>query len=278
MLGAIAGDVIGSVYERRPVKTKDFPLFPAGSRFTDDSVLTVAVARAILTDGDYRRALWRTGRDYPDAGYGGTFIRWLASPDPQPYGSWGNGAAMRVSPVGFAFDTVAEVLEQAERSAAVSHDHSEGIKGAQATALAVFRHALEGALMRLALAVFRARTGAGRDAIRDEVEGRFGYDLERRLDEIRPGYDFDVSCQGSVPEALIAFLESDGYEDAVRNAVSLGGDADTLGAIVGGVAEAFYGGVPEGILAEVRDRLTPDLWSTCEAFRRRYPLRRPVAQ
>ena len=255
MLGAIAGDIIGSVYEHQPLKSKDFALFGPESRFTDDSVLTVAVARAILGDGDYRTALWRTGRDYPGAGYGGTFIRWLSSTDPRPYGSWGNGAAMRVSPVGFAFEDPGQVLDQARRSAEVSHNHAEGIKGAQATALAVFM----------------ARTGHARVAIRDEIAERFGYDLDRRLDAIRPGYDFDVSCQGSVPEALIAFLESDGYEDAVRNAVSLGGDADTLACIAGGVAEAFYGGVPEAIRAEVRSRLTPDLWATCEAFGQRYP-------
>ena len=232
MLGAIAGDVIGSVYEGRPIKTVDFPLFQDRSVFTDDTVLTVAIAEAILERGDYATALKLWGRKYPRAGYGGTFYRWMVSDSFEPYNSWGNGSAMRVSPVGFAFASVEEVLAEAERTAAVTHDHPEGIKGAQATALAIFL----------------ARSGESKAAIRGEIAGRFAYDLDRTLDEIRPGYRFDVSCQGSVPESILAFLESESFEDAVRKAISLGGDSDTMAAIAGGIAEAFYGGVPDGIV------------------------------
>lgn len=254
MMGAIAGDIIGSVYEHHPIKTTDFPLFQPRSRFTDDSVLTVAVADAILNGQPYRDAVLAWGRRYPNAGYGSTFIRWLQTDDPVPYHSWGNGSAMRVGPVGWAFDTEDEVLQQAKRSAEITHNHPEGIKGAQATALAVYL----------------ARTGAAKATIRERIQSQFGYDLVRTIKSIRPAYRFDVSCQGTVPEALIAFLDTESYEDAVRAAVSLGGDADTLACIAGAVAEAFYGGVPEPIRAAVRARLTPELWAVVEAFERRY--------
>jgi len=258
MIGAIAGDIIGSIYEQRPIKTKDFELFDPRCRFTDDTVLTVAVAHAILTGQSYGQALLEIGRRYPHAGYGGSFIRWLGSDDPQPYGSWGNGAAMRVSPVGFAFAAEEEVMEEARKSAQVSHNHPEGIKGAQATALAVFW----------------VRTGRGREEIRSLISGRFGYDLDRTTDDIRAVYSFDISCQGTVPEAIIAFLDSDSYEDAVRNAVSLGGDSDTLACITGGIAEAFYKGVPRFIEAQVRDLLTPDLAQIMDEFRGKFNLAR----
>lgn len=250
MLGAIAGDVIGSPYEGRPIKTTDFPLFSPRSRFTDDTVLTVAVAHAILHDEGYGEALKAFGRRYPRAGYGGNFFNWIFEEEVAPYNSWGNGSAMRVSPVGWAFDEVQRVLEEAERTAAVSHNHPEGIKGAQATALAVFR----------------ARTGAGKEEIRAEIGERFGYDVERTVDEIRPGYTFDVSCQGSVPEALVAFFDSDDYETAVRLAVSLGGDSDTLACIAGAVAEAFYGRVPEAIAANARRRLPQEFRDVLDEF------------
>ena len=256
MIGAIAGDIIGSVYERTPIKTKDFPLFESGCRFTDDTVLTLAVAEAILTGRPYLESIRKMGRRYPNAGYGGTFIHWLYSDDPKPYNSWGNGAAMRVSPVGFAFSTVEKVLGEAARTAEISHNHPEGVKGAQATALAVFL----------------ARTGARKRSIRSKIKRRFGYDLSRTVDSIRPDYAFDISCQGSVPEAIIAFLDSDSYEDAVRNAVSLGGDSDTLACITGGIAEAFYGPVPDPIRSRVEQCLTPDLLEIAEAFCRKYPL------
>lgn len=254
MLGAVAGDIIGSIYESRPIKTKDFPLFHPRCRYTDDSVLTVAVAEAILQGVSYREALLEMGRRYPRAGFGGSFFQWLCSEDPQPYNSWGNGSAMRVSPVGFAFGDEASVLGEAERSAEVTHNHPEGIKGAQATALAVFL----------------ARTGASKEAIRQRIEQSFGYDLSRSVDEIRPGYSFDVSCQGTVPQAIVAFLDSSCFEDAIRNAISLGGDSDTLACISGGIAEAFYQDIPLGILYEVHRRLTPHLWECSCRFYRRY--------
>jgi ADP-ribosylglycohydrolase len=254
MLGAIAGDIIGSVYEWRPLKMTDFPLFQAGSRFTDDSVLTVAVAEAILTGEDYASALRDVGRRYPHAGYGGTFIQWLHDEQMGPYNSWGNGSAMRVSPVGWAYDDVEQLLAAAEASAAVSHNHPEGIKGAQA----------------VTLAVYRARTGASKEAIREETAVRFHYDLSRTLNDIRPGYSFDVSCQGSVPEAILAFLESDDYETAVRLAISLGGDSDTMACIAGAIAEAYYGGVPPTIAHETRQRLPADLLTIVDQFYERF--------
>ena len=254
MIGAIAGDIIGSAYEHNPIKTKDFFLFHPGCRFTDDTVLTVAVAHAILGDGDYRKSMWEIGIKYPRAGYGQSFMRWLHSWEPAPYNSWGNGAAMRVSPVGFAFDTVDDVLQEAARTAVISHDHPEGVKGAQATALAVYL----------------ARTARDKTLLRQEVVDRFGYNLDRTVDEIRPSYSFDVSCQRTVPEAIIAFLDSDSYEDAIRNAISLGGDSDTLACITGGIAEAYYGPVDPCIRDRVQERLTTELWQITKQFCRRY--------
>ncbi len=254
MIGAIAGDIIGSVYEANPIKTKDFPLFHPRCRFTDDTVLTVAVAEVILNGRSYKQAVHEIGRRYPRAGYGGTFINWLYEDDPQPYNSWGNGSAMRVSPVGWAFATEYEVLSEARKSAEISHNHPEGIKGAQAAALAVFL----------------ARTGHAKEEIRKEISRRFGYNLQRTVDNIRPTYTFDVSCQGTVPESIIAFLDGTSYEDTIRNAVSLGGDSDTLACIAGGIAEAYYGDVPDGIRAKVRSLLPPDLLAITEAFRQKY--------
>ena len=254
MIGAIAGDIIGSVYEFTPIKTPDFPLFHPGGRFTDDSVLTIALAEAILSGRSYLETVREFGRRYPRAGYGGSFMGWLLADDLEPYHSWGNGSAMRVSPVGWAFASEEEVLRQARLSAEITHNHPEGVKGAQATALAIYL----------------ARTGAAKETIRARIQNQFDYDLTRTVDDIRPDYHFDVSCQGTVPEALVAFLDADSYEEAVRYAVSLGGDSDTLACITGGIAEAFYGGVPEAIRAEVQARLTPDLWQVTEAFCRKY--------
>lgn len=256
MLGAIAGDVIGSVYEAHPIKTTDFPLFDRRATFTDDTVLTVAVAYGILHGVDYATALRRFGRRYPHAGYGGNFYHWLISDDMGPYNSWGNGAAMRVSPVGFAFDDEAAVLAEAEATAAVTHNHPEGIKGAQATALAVFL----------------ARTASSKEKIRERIARIFDYDLERTADQIRPTYHFDVSCQGTVPEAIVAVLDSTDYEDAVRLAISLGGDSDTLACIAGGIAHAYYGQVPQAIVSNVRQRLPDTLLQVVDAFNARYGL------
>jgi ADP-ribosylglycohydrolase len=254
MIGAIAGDIIGSVYEFNPYKSKDFPLFQDSCQFTDDTVLTVAVAQAILTDGDYRARVLGFGRRYPNAGYGSGFNKWLHIQDPKPYYSFGNGSAMRVSPVGFAFGTADDVLREAARSAEFTHNHPEGIKGAQATALAIFL----------------ARTARDKDLIRKEITSRFEYDLGRTVDEIRPYYGFDETCQRTVPEAIISFLESDSCEDAIRNAVSLGGDADTLACIAGGIAEAFYGPVSPSVRQKVREILTPELWGITKAFCSKY--------
>lgn len=256
MLGAIIGDIIGSVYELHPIKTTDFPLFHQNSRFTDDSVLTIAVAEAILEQTGYAQTLKTYGRNYPDAGYGGAFYNWILDPKSAPYDSWGNGAAMRVSPVGFAFSSVDRVLQEAENTAAVSHNHPEGIKGAQA----------------VALAVFLARTGWDKDSIREEIMRRCGYHLDRTVDEIRPSYRFDVSCQGTVPEAIIAFLDSEDYEDAIRQAISLGGDSDTLACIAGGIAHAYYREIPIWIVREARSRLPEALLRTIDSFEARYPL------
>ncbi|NLH99249.1 MAG: ADP-ribosylglycohydrolase family protein [Chthonomonadales bacterium] len=253
MIGAIAGDIIGSIFEGSPIKTKDFPLFSARSSFTDDTVLTVAIADSILSGRTYLESVREYGRAYPDAGFSRTFLRWVLS-DAGPYNSYGNGSAMRVIPVGWAFDNEPEVMLQAEMTAAISHNHPEGIKGAQATALAVFM----------------ARTGADKETIRSRIESEFGYDLQRTVDAIRPSYRFDASCQGTVPEAIVAFLDSTGFEDAVRNAVSLGGDSDTLACITGAIAEAFYGQIADDIVSEVAGRLTPRLREVTEAFRARF--------
>lgn len=254
MIGALAGDIIGSIYEASPIKSKDFSLFGPGCRFTDDSVLTIAVARAILSGQSYAASVWKFGNDYPGAGYGGAFMRWLNSGDPKPYNSWGNGAAMRVSPVGFAFDSEEKVLSEAKRTAEISHNHEEGIKGAQATALAVFL----------------ARTWRDKERIRCRLADQFGYDLNRSVADIRPAYGFDISCQGTVPEAIIAFLDGDSYEDSIRNAISLGGDSDTLACITGGIAEAFYGPVAVQIRQQVQACLTKELWAITEDFCRKY--------
>jgi ADP-ribosylglycohydrolase len=254
MIGAIAGDIIGSRFEAHPVKHADFQFFHPHGRFTDDTVLTVAVGHAILYGQTYTDSLQMWARRYPHAGYGGTFYRWIWQEDPQPYGSWGNGSAMRISAVGFAFDSIPAVLAEAERCAAVSHNHPEGIKGAQA----------------VALAVFLARTGVSKPQIRATLQERFGYDLGRSLDQIRPDYRFDVSCQGSVPEAVVAFLESGTFREAIGNAVSLGGDSDTQACIAGAIAEAFYGSVPESFIAFVRSKLPDDLWQVVIDFYLRY--------
>lgn len=259
MLGAIAGDIIGSVYEGKvawqSVRTPHFePLFHPLARFTDDTVLTIAVAESILHGGDLVDLFEDYAHSYPSAGYGGTFRRWAASESRESYNSWGNGAAMRVSPVGYAYDSLDEVMLRAKWTAEVTHDHPEGIKGAKATAAAVFL----------------ARTGKGKDEIRDYVERKFGYRLDTTIDELRPGFDFQVSCQRTVPPALIAFLESTDYEDAIRLAVSLGGDSDTIACIAGGVAQAYYGGVPQEIRDQSLARLDDRLRSVVDEFEMRF--------
>jgi len=260
MLGAIIGDVIGSYYEGNATKSRDFPLFIETSRVTDDSVLTLAVAETILSSGsaaelmDYSKNLRTWGRRYPQAGYGGNFLRWLADGRMGPYNSWGNGSAMRVSPVGWAFEEEQEVLRQAELSALPTHNHAEGVKGAQA----------------VALAVYLARKGKSKTVIREVVSRTFDYNLYRSWEDIQPDYKFEISCQKSVPEAIIAFLDSEDFEGTLRNAISLGGDADTQAAIACSIAEAFYDGIPEKFTAFVLPRLPGDILETTLAFAERY--------
>ena len=259
MYGAILGDINGSPYEfDRGGKTKDFPLFTWQSRFTDDTVMTLAVAEAFVdarpeADVEWIRrrlvsSMRRWGSRYPYAGYGARFIHWLDTRDPQPYGSYGNGSAMRVSSVGWLYDDLDTVREMARLSASVSHDHPEGLKGAEATAGAIFL----------------ARTGHSKAEIRAFAES-LGYDLSRTCDEIRPGYHHVESCQETVPEAITAFLEGEDFEDVIRTAVSLGGDCDTLTCIAGGIAEAFYG-VPDELKQACRERLPEDLLQVLERF------------
>ena len=254
MLGAIAGDVIGSVHEFTGTKTKDFPLLDPKCFVTDDSILTLALADALLHELDYAVTLKRYYRRYPHASYGGSFHQWAQSDSWAPYNSWGNGAAMRVSPAAHAAESVDEALTLAERSAAVTHNHPEGIRGAQATAAAIFL----------------ARAGHEKGEIKRFVESSFGYDLQRTLDDIRPTYFFDESCQGTVPEAITAFLEAADFEDAIRNAISLGGDADTLACITGSIAEPYFGGVPPDVREFALQRLDEELLAVFTAFERRF--------
>ena len=247
MLGAITGDIIGSIYEANNIKTKKFDLFTDKNRFTDDTVMTFAVAEALMNGGGHEnfiRFMKRYGLLYPRAGYGGTFVRWLASDTTEPYNSWGNGSAMRVSSCGWIANLDIPIEEGlkltedlAKKSAEVTHNHPEGIKGAQATAVSIFfmRHGKS----KNAIKEYK-------DKLKDYIKDRFEYDLDFTIDEIRPIYRFDVSCQGSVPPAIVSFLESENFEDAIRNAISIGGDSDTIGAITGSIAEAAYG-VPEDI-------------------------------
>ena len=235
MLGAIAGDIIGSVYEWDNIKTKDFVLFTQRNFFTDDTVLTVALADSILTGKPYDENMRRFYSWYPDAGYGGRFRQWAKNSDLGPYNSWGNGAAMRISPVGFACDDLGTVLQKAKEFTEVTHNHPEGIKGGQATAAAIFL----------------ARQGKTKDDIKTYVEEQFDYDLSRHVDDIRPDYKFNESSQETVPQAIRAFIDSTGFVDALRTAVSLGGDSDTLACITGGIAQAYYGGVPEDVQIRV---------------------------
>jgi ADP-ribosylglycohydrolase len=255
MLGAILGDIVGSIYEGNPIRSKTFPLFGSRASYTDDTVLTIAVADAILKGKDYAASLKSFGRRFT-AGYGANFYNWLFSPSDEPYNSWGNGSAMRVSPVGFAFSTPDDVLREAKKSAECTHNHPEGIKGAQATALCIYL----------------ARTGESKENIKREISQLFHYDLDRTLDDIRPTYSFKISCQDSVPESIIAFLESDDVEDAIRNAISLGGDADTMACIAGGIAEAYYKEIPGHIIEEGRLRLPDEFLEILDRFYETYSL------
>lgn len=260
MLGAILGDIIGSPYEfDRGNKSKEFPLFISKCEYTDDSVMTVAVADALMAvesddSDDAIRAklverMQRWGKTYPYAGYGSRFNWWIKEKSPQPYNSFGNGSAMRVSPVAWLYDDMDTVRRMARLSADVTHNHPEGIKGAES----------------VAAAIFMARTGSSKEEIKAYICNEFGYDLSRTCDEIRPDYHHVESCQQTVPEAITAFLEGNSFEDVIRTAVSLGGDCDTLTAIAGSIAEGFYG-VPDELKRECIRRLPEDLLEVVEEF------------
>ncbi len=247
ILGAIAGDVIGSVYEFNNTRTTDFPLFKKETTFTDDTVMTVAIADAILHDKDFAETILDYGKRYSNRGYGSRFFAWLAHDKPAPpYNSWGNGSAMRVSAVGFAYNDLETVLDKAAQTAAITHNHPEGIKGAQATAAAIYL----------------ARTGKSKAVIKAYITEMFGYDLDFTLDEIRPTFPFDESCEGTVPQSIVAFLESRDYESAIRLAISLGGDSDTIACITGGIAVAYYKEMPQEIVDKMRWEYLPDPFVT----------------
>ena len=259
MYGAILGDIIGEPYEfDRGNKTKAFPLFSSKPAFTDDSVMTVAVAEALMNSrkkspGEICRAVVDSMREwgaaYPNAGYGGMFRWWLRADHPEPYGSFGNGSAMRVSAAGWLFDTLEETREKARLTAEVTHNHPEGIKGAES----------------VAAVIWLARNGSTKEDIRQYVTRKFGYDLSRTCDEIRPSYRHVESCQKTVPEAVTAFLEGQDFEDVIRTAVSLGGDCDTLACIAGSMAEAFYG-VPAALRQVCEELLPEDMRSVLVCF------------
>ena len=254
MLGALAGDIIGSVHEFLGTKSMDFDLFYESSRFTDDSVMTLAVAKWLLEDEAHTLhyliyCMQELGHEHPYAGYGGMFHGWLSEDNPQPYNSWGNGAGMRVSPVGLYAKTLDEALALAALTASVTHNHPEGVKGAQA----------------IATSVFLAKEGKSKQEIKDYVEKTFDYNLHRTIAEIRPRYGFDVSCQGSVPEAIIAFLEGNSFEEVIRLAISLGGDSDTIGAMAGAIAACVYP-IPEEIAKRCDKLLTKDLREIKDKF------------
>ncbi|MDR2561505.1 MAG: ADP-ribosylglycohydrolase family protein [Holophagales bacterium] len=254
MIGAIIGDIVGSRFEFKNIKHKKFALFSDDCSFTDDTIMTLAVADALLNGGstdNFIDSMKKFGKLYPNptGGYGPKFGSWLLSDDRKPYNSFGNGSAMRVSPCAWFAKSLEEAEELAEISAAVTHNHPEGIKGAKATAAAIYL----------------ARTRCGKPEIKEYVEKNYGYDLCRTLDEIRPGYTFNETCQETVPEAIIAFLESGNFDDAIRNAVSLGGDSDTLAAITGSIAEAYYG-ISGEMFKEATDYLCDDLLSVINAW------------
>ena len=266
MFGAIIGDIVGSIYEWNNIKTKDFPCFGSNCTFTDDSVMTCAVAHAFLKAGTESEdkftkqlvdSMQLFGRAYPHRGYGPRFEDWLMSSQPRPYNSFGNGSAMRVSPAAYTGASLEEVIEHARWTALVSHDHPEGIKGAQCAAAVIFM----------------ALRGADNMEISELVTGRFGYDLSRSLDEIRPGHEFDVSCMGTLPTAVTAFLEAESFEDAVRNAISVGGDSDTLAAISGSMAQARFG-IPDDIRKQAENLLDEPLLDLCREFEDRIISRR----
>jgi len=242
MIGTLAGDIIGSIYEQYNIKTKDFPLFTDLNCFTDDSVLTIATIDKIINQKTYKQVYSEYGRKYPDAGYGSMFIKWLNSDLKTPYGSRANGAPMRVCPIGKLFTNSSMVLNEAADSAIVTHSHPDAIKAAQCTALCVFM----------------AQRSYSKEEMENVVVNKFGYNLSFDMDDKRKTYVHDVSSNGTMPVAIKSFLKSQNFEDAIRLSISIGGDSDTIAAIVGGIAEAYYGGVPEHIAIEVMNRIPDD--------------------
>lgn len=269
MLGAVFGDIVGSAYEWHNVKTKEFPLERPGTRYTDDSVMTLAVAKWLFEDPSHSesyliKCMQKLGRGHFKAGYGGRFREWLQSKDPLPYNSWGNGSAMRVSPVALYANSLEEALELANTTAKVTHNHPEGVKGALAVAECVF-------ICRKAADIDEAKR-----EIRESIPRKYGYNLERTLDEIRPDYKFDVSCQGSVPEAIIAFLESGSLENCARNAVSIGGDSDTIAAIACSIYAAKNSREDDTLAKRFEHYLPADLRTIMENFEKRIRNRMPI--
>lgn len=261
LMGAILGDIAGSIYEFDPHKATDINLQDKRMDYTDDTIMTIAVADWILNDKRHtmnglveRMQQWGRRYPHPMGAYGNMFSQWLRSDNPMPYNSWGNGSAMRVSAVGFAFDTLEETMNVAKKCAEVTHNHPEGIKGAQATAAAIFM----------------ARTGSTKKEIRRFITDTFGYNLDRSCDDIRPTYGFDGSCQGTVPESIIAFLDSKDYEDALRLCISLGGDADTMGAITGAIAGAYYNKMPYALYEFGMEKLPKDIQNVVGLFNSKY--------
>lgn len=254
MIGAICGDICGSTYERNNTKDYNFELFPAGSKPTDDSVMTIAIADAILTGVSYQDKMREWGRRYIRGGFGKMFKAWVLSDDPKPYGSFGNGSGMRATSIGWAYDTLEEVLEQAKLTAMPTHNSTDGIFGAQS----------------VAAAVFLARIGERKELIKQVVEETFGYNLNRTTAEIRPTYSFDVSAAGSTPEAIICFLESRDFEDCLRLAISLGGDSDTIATMACGIAHAHYKEIPANIMDRTLELLPDDMKKVLEDFNNKY--------
>lgn len=254
MIGAIVGDIIGSRFERAPTKNKRFKLYTKDNTFTDDSIMTIATLDAIIRKQTFSHTYRKWGKLYPDKGYGSSFNEWIQNPNMKAYNSWGNGSAMRVSPIAYIYDTEEKVLEQSKKSAECTHNHAEGIRGAQA----------------IALAIYLARNNYSKQEIKGVLKNKFKYNLDRETKNFKRKYQFDVSCQGSVPEAIICFLESNDFEDAIRRAIALGGDSDTLAAMAGSIAEAYYGYIPRYMMVNTFKKLPDEMWQMLMYYGRKY--------
>jgi ADP-ribosylglycohydrolase len=254
IIGPIIGDILGSIYEWKNNKTIHFDLFNSMCDFTDDSVLTIAIADCILNNNSFDYGLWKYGRKYGGRGYGAKFMNWLDDDNREPYNSFGNGSAMRVSPIGYAFNDLNTVLDQAAKSAIVTHNHPEGIKGAQC----------------VASSIYLSKNGKTKDEIKDFICSKFEYDLNFKIDDIRPSYKFDATCQGSVPHAIVCFLESNDFENAIRLAISLGGDSDTIACITASIASSFYKNIPDKFIKFAESRLPIEFINIINEFDMRY--------